>query len=122
LTEYSNLLEAEAEETEMPVVMVKTVKMAKVTETTAAVMTMVAVMVKTVAVTVKTVAVTVKTVAVTVKTVAVTVKTVATVKTAKTAEATELAAAVMTMAEKAAADITDRKGSSRWHIRGNAGL
>jgi hypothetical protein len=32
---------------------------------------------------------------------------------AKTAEVTETAAAVMTMAVEAAADVTDRKGSSR---------
>jgi hypothetical protein len=41
---------------------------------------------------------------------------------AKMAEATEMAAAVMTMAEKAAVDVTNEKGGSRWHIRGNTGL
>jgi hypothetical protein len=66
------------------------------------------------------------------------------VKTAKTAEATEtmavmvkmaattvkaaamlkmatMAAVVMTMAEMAAVDVTDGKGSGRWHIGGNSG-
>jgi hypothetical protein len=65
LTEYSDLLEAEAEETERAVVMVNTAKMA---------------------------------------------------------EATEMAAAVMTTAQKAAVDITDGKGGSKQHIGGNTGL
>jgi hypothetical protein len=48
---------------------------------------------------------------------AVTVKTAAvTVKTAMTVEPTEMAAAVMTTAEKAAVDVTDRKGGGRQHI------
>jgi hypothetical protein len=68
LTEYSNLSEAE---TEMVVVMVKTVKRVEVTETVAVVMTMAA----------------------------VTVKMAATIKTAKTAEATETAVTIMTAAE-----------------------
>jgi hypothetical protein len=89
LTEYSDLSEVETKETETVVVMVKTVKMAEVTETVVEVMTTAAVMVKTVA---------------------ITVKMVAAVGTAKTVEVTE------TMAE-----ITNRKGSGRWHIRGNTG-
>jgi hypothetical protein len=68
LTEYSNLSEAEVEETEIAVVMVKTAKTAEATEMAVAVMT----------------------------------TAVVTVKTATTAEATEMAAAVMTMAEKVA--------------------
>jgi hypothetical protein len=39
----------------------------------------------------------------------------------KTAEATETVAAVMTMAEKAAADVTDGTGGDRRHIGGNTG-
>jgi hypothetical protein len=42
-------------------------------------------------------------------------------KTAMMAEATETAAAVMTMAEKMAVDVTDGRGGGRWHIGGNAG-
>jgi hypothetical protein len=42
LTEYSDLLEVEAEEMETAAVMVKTVKMAEATETAVAVMTMAA--------------------------------------------------------------------------------
>jgi hypothetical protein len=94
LTEYGDLSKVEAEETETAAVMVKTAKTAEATETAA----------------------------VTVKVVVMTVKAVATVKTATMAEVTEMVAAVMTMAEKAAVDITDGKGASRWHIGGNTGL
>jgi hypothetical protein len=94
LTECSDLSEAEAEETETAAVMVKTAKTAEATEMAA----------------------------VTVKTAAMIVKVAATVKTATTAEVTETAAEVMTMAEKAVVDITDGKGSGRWHIGGNTGL
>jgi hypothetical protein len=97
LTKYSDLSEAEAEETETAA---KTVKTAEATET-AAVM--------------------VKAAAVTVKTTALMVKMVATVKMAMTVEAEEMAATVMTTAEKAAADITDGKGSGRQYIGGNTG-
>jgi hypothetical protein len=90
LTKYSNLSEAEAEETEM-VIIVKTVEATEMA-------------------------------VVTIMTVSMTVKAVATLKTTTTAEATEMVAAVMTMAEKAAVDITDGKGGGRRHIRGNAGL
>jgi hypothetical protein len=40
---------------------------------------------------------------------------------AMTAEWAETAVVVMTMAEKAAVDVTDRKDGGRWHIGENAG-
>jgi hypothetical protein len=42
--------------------------------------------------------------------------------TVKMAKVTEMAAAVMTIAAEAVADVTDRKGSGRRHIRENTGL
>jgi hypothetical protein len=50
--------------------------------------------------------------AVTVKVVAMTVKAAAVLKTATTAELAEMVAAVMSMAEKAVADVTDGKAAA----------
>jgi hypothetical protein len=64
----------------------------------------------------------IETVAVTVTMVAMTVKAAATLKMATTVESAEMVVAVMTVAEKAAVDVTDGKDGGRQHIRENAGL
>jgi hypothetical protein len=71
---------------------------------------------------IETAVVTVTTAAMTVKVTAMMVKAAAMLKTAMTAELAETAAAVMTMVEKAAVDVTDGKDGGRRHIGENTGL
>jgi hypothetical protein len=70
---------------------------------------------------IETAAVTVTTAAMMVKATAMMVKAAATLKTATMVESAETAAAVMTMVEKAAVDVTDGKDGGRWHIGENTG-